>query len=134
MALTENRAYIVEGQTRPLRVRISNSKSTPKVLYRGSILAVNPETGLADTAGGSASAIPCVLTRQVEIAPGETAAVEAETGRIWLDCPAAAQANVGNFASVADDAVSFDAKGVRLGMVLDVEPGAKVLVDFGYRS
>lgn len=132
MALSADRGYKVQGASEVLRAKLTASTT----IYKGSILAIDPSTGLAVKAADTANFTPCGVAKfGVVAASGENPDIEIETGKIWIPFSSAAQADLDDFIyATADDTVAKTATNANpCGRVVDVVVSSAVCIDFRQR-
>ena len=132
MALSADRGYKVQGASEVLRAKLTASTT----IYKGSILAIDPTTGLAVKAADTAGFTPCGVAKFGVVAgSGENPDIEIETGKVWIPFSSAAQADLDDFIyATADDTVAKTATNANpCGRVVDVVVSSAVCIDFRQR-
>jgi len=132
MALSADRGYKVQGASEVLRAKLTASTT----IYKGSIIAIVPGTGLAVLAADTAGYTPCGVAKYGVVAgAGENPDIEIETGKIWIPFASAAQADLDDFAyATADDLVAKTATNANpCGRIVDVVVGSAICIDFRQR-
>ena len=129
MALSADRPYRTMGHTRILPWKMT----TNDIYYKGAVVVLTAAGGLGivptDTAGQGS--VAGVIVKQLDNT-GKTETAEVEQGVIFCPLATAAQASLGDYAYMTDDAVvALSATNSDpIGKIVAVEVGVGLWVDF----